>query len=91
MNQPAEPFTKCHSKRSTRLNLFRFEWTDYGLSKLKVHVFKGELRLRMFLVGERAYMLSVMNMEKPDEEVTKKFVLQIKSNYQIDRSSAKRR
>jgi outer membrane lipoprotein-sorting protein len=60
--------------------------------EVKVHVFKGELRLRMFLVGERAYMLSVMHMEKPDEEITKKFFSSFKLS-PITRSiaSAKRR
>ena len=48
--------------------------------EVKVHIYRGDLRLRMFLVGDRAYVLSVVNMEKADEEVVKKFFGSFKIN-----------
>ena len=44
--------------------------------EMKIQMFRGEVRLRVFLVGDRLYLLSLMNMEKPfasDEEPDKFF------------------
>ncbi len=43
---------------------------------IKVLMFRGEHRLRLFLVGERMYMLSIMQLEKdsePGEDIPGKF------------------
>lgn len=46
--------------------------------EVKVHMYRGDLRLRMFLDGDRAYILSVLNLEKSDEEAAKKFFASFK-------------
>lgn len=51
--------------------------------ELKVHMFRGELRLRMFLVGERMYLLSLSKLEPPvesDAEIVNKFFGSFKLN-----------
>jgi hypothetical protein len=58
--------------------------------EVKVHLYRGDLRLRMFLDGDRAYILSVLNLEKPDEEAAKKFFASFKLN-RVSRPIAARR
>lgn len=41
--------------------------------EIKVHIFRGELRMRMFLAGDRMYTLSIFTMEKVDEETFNRF------------------
>lgn len=44
--------------------------------EIKVHMFRGDLRLRLYLVGDRLYVLSLLNVEKvfsSDEEPNKFF------------------
>ena len=51
--------------------------------EIKAYVFRGELRLRLFLVGERLYLLSIINSDKisdADEEIFKKFFTSFKLN-----------
>lgn len=48
----------------------------YAGREIKVHMFRGELRLRLYLVGDRLYVLSFLNAEKAfasDEEPNKFF------------------
>ena len=48
----------------------------YAGREIKVHMFRGELRLRLYLVGDRLYILSLFNVEKAfasDEEPNKFF------------------
>ena len=48
----------------------------YPGREIKIAMFRGEVRVRMFLVGERLYLLALINMEKPfasDEEANKFF------------------
>ncbi len=46
--------------------------------EVKVHMYRGDLRLRMFLDGDRAYILSFLSLEKVDEEAAKKFFASFK-------------
>ena len=48
--------------------------------EVKVHIYRGDLRLRMFLDGDRAYILSFLSLEKSDEEAAKKFFASFKLN-----------
>ena len=51
--------------------------------EIKVHMFQGEIRLRLFLVGTRLYMLSVIKSDKafePNEEALNKFFSSFKLN-----------
>lgn len=50
--------------------------------EIKVHMFRGELRLRLFLVGTRLYLLSVINSEKDESagEAFNKFFGSFKLN-----------
>ena len=51
--------------------------------EIKVHLFRGELRLRLFLVGDRLYILSLTNLDKgseSDEETPNKFFGSFKLN-----------
>ena len=47
---------------------------------IKAHMFGGELRLRMFLVGDRLYLLSLMKVDKAfeSEETANKFLTSFK-------------
>jgi outer membrane lipoprotein-sorting protein len=45
----------------------------YPGREIKVHVFSGELRLRLFLVGNRLYLLSVTTVEKVSESDAETF------------------
>ncbi len=40
---------------------------------IKVHLFHGELRLRLFLVGDRLYQVALTTLEKSEEEALNKF------------------
>lgn len=48
--------------------------------EIKVNMFRGELRLRLFLVSGRLYLLSVIILEKSDEESLNKFFASFKLN-----------
>lgn len=51
--------------------------------EIKVHMFKGQIRLRLFLVGDRLYSLSVIKFDNPsesDEEIFNKFFSSFKLN-----------
>lgn len=51
---------------------------------IKVHMFRSELRLRLFFVGDRLYQISINNLEKDlDEETIKKFFASFKLNTMI--------
>jgi len=41
--------------------------------EIKVYMFRGDLRLRLFLVGDRLYVLSLIKSSETDEETLKKF------------------
>ena len=51
--------------------------------EIKVHMFRGDLRMRVFLVGDRVYILSLTKLDKPSdsgEEMFKKFFGSFKLN-----------
>ena len=48
--------------------------------EIKLIMFRGELRLRLFLVGDRLYQLSVINSDNSDEESLNKFFASFKLN-----------
>jgi len=51
--------------------------------EIKVYMFRGELRLRLYIVGDRLYMLSVINSDKTsnsNEETFNKFFTSFKFN-----------
>jgi outer membrane lipoprotein-sorting protein len=47
---------------------------------IKVHVFQGQFRLRLFSVGDRVYVLSLLQLEKTSEETVEKFFSSFKLN-----------
>lgn len=55
---------------------------------IKVHLFRGHLRLRLFLVGERLYQLSITSLDKEvNEETFNKFFASFKLNSMIKPSA----
>lgn len=49
--------------------------------EIRVHLFRGELRMRLFLVGNRLYLLSLANLNQSDDEQTlNKFFVSFKLN-----------
>jgi len=55
----------------------------YPGREIKVHLFRGELRLRLFLVGDRLYIVSLTNLDKvseSDAETPNKFFGSFKLN-----------
>jgi outer membrane lipoprotein-sorting protein len=51
--------------------------------EIKAHMFKGQVRVRLFLVGDRLYSLSAIKLDQPadtDEEIFSKFFSSFKLN-----------
>ena len=49
--------------------------------EIKMHMFRRELRLRLFFIGDRLYQLSINNLDKDfDEETSNKFFASFKLN-----------